>query len=414
MIRQMNFNILIFNCLFILALARISAAGWVTQTSGTLQNLNDITASHGDIETAWACGDNGTMLYTSNGGQSWQLQSPGTTAKLNSIAFIEAVDAPVMAVGDSGIILITLDSGATWQRQISPTTENLRCLSDDGLSAVGDHGTVLVRQELRDPWALLPCPTTVRLNAVSGFFIPLLISGDSGVVLRRFGTSTWQVCSTGTTANLYGIPMFSVSNLIVGDSGLLLRSGDFGLHWSRQASHVTVNLRATEFSSNNTSHVYAVGYSGTIIKTTDEGVNWVRQESGTQHNLRGVFFYLDDNNGWVVGDSGTILRTRDGGVSTTNIEDRAAVIPGVMTLEQNYPNPFNPVTTIEYRLEQSGLVNLKIYNLQGQEVATVFTGEQTAGNHRIDFAAGSLAGGVYVYRLTALGHTEARKMLLIK
>lgn len=84
------------------------------------------------------------------------------------------------------------------------------------------------------------------------------------------------------------------------------------------------------------------------------------------------------------------------------------------TLEQNYPNPFNPTTTIRYELPQSSEVNLTVYNVTGQRVATLVSGSQAAGQHSISFDASSLSSGVYYYRLTAAGMALTRSMTLVK
>jgi photosystem II stability/assembly factor-like uncharacterized protein len=409
---------LLFICLGITMLNKTAGADWVQQESGTHYNLNDVTANHSNIDNAWVCGNHGILLYTSDGGQTWQTQISGTTLDLHSLAYIENIGTPVIAVGDSGIILQTLDSGATWQRETSPTTENLRCLSDDGLSIVGDHGTVLIRDNLNDAWEILPCPTTQRLNAVSGFFAPLLVSGENGLMMRKFNSSSWEIGSTPTTAALYGIPMFSISNMVVGDSGLILRSSDFGLHWSRGPSPVTENLRAVEYSSNNASHVYAVGNNGTIIKSTDDGISWMQQESRTTQHLYGVFFYLDDNNGWVVGDSGTILRTHDGGAANTNVG--TVSIPSSyqeITLNPNYPNPFNPITTISFTLPHAGEVKLAVYDVLGRNVGKepfASSSVYSAGEHRVTFDGADLSSGIYFVRMEAGKMVQTRKMILLR
>lgn len=89
-------------------------------------------------------------------------------------------------------------------------------------------------------------------------------------------------------------------------------------------------------------------------------------------------------------------------------------IPELFTLEQNYPNPFNPSTTIRYSVPQSGEVSLKVFNLLGEEVATLFTGVQQAGNHTVRFNGSNLASGMYLYRLQMGNLTETKKFVLLK
>lgn len=70
-------------------------------------------------------------------------------------------------------------------------------------------------------------------------------------------------------------------------------------------------------------------------------------------------------------------------------------------LEQNYPNPFNPSTNISFELPKAELVQLKVYNMLGQEVANLVDGRMNSGNHSVNFDASELSSGVYIYRLVA-------------
>jgi hypothetical protein len=89
-------------------------------------------------------------------------------------------------------------------------------------------------------------------------------------------------------------------------------------------------------------------------------------------------------------------------------------IPAQYTLSQNYPNPFNPTTVIQYTIPTSGLVSLKVYNILGQEVATIFQGFRNAGSYEVNFDASKLASGVYMYRLKSGTVSIAKKLVLMK
>ncbi len=100
------------------------------------------------------------------------------------------------------------------------------------------------------------------------------------------------------------------------------------------------------------------------------------------------------------------------GVTTSN--EQQTEIKETYSLSQNYPNPFNPSTSITFELPQPGLVELKVYNLLGQEVANLVDGRMNSGNHTVNFDASQLSSGVYIYRLVAGNQSITKKMMLIK
>ena len=89
-------------------------------------------------------------------------------------------------------------------------------------------------------------------------------------------------------------------------------------------------------------------------------------------------------------------------------------LPTKFSLSQNYPNPFNPTTNIKYSITKSGFVTLKVYNLLGQEVATLVNQNQRPGNYVVDFDASKLASGVYMYSIQAGNFNLTKKMILLK
>lgn len=98
-------------------------------------------------------------------------------------------------------------------------------------------------------------------------------------------------------------------------------------------------------------------------------------------------------------------------VNNTSVEE---VLPVKFALEQNYPNPFNPSTQIDFSLPESGLVTLSVYNMLGQQVATLVNQRMEAGSHSVNFDAANLSTGMYLYRITN-GNTQiTRKMMLLK
>jgi hypothetical protein len=99
----------------------------------------------------------------------------------------------------------------------------------------------------------------------------------------------------------------------------------------------------------------------------------------------------------------------------SEMEVNVGLEPGKFLLAQNYPNPFNPTTTIEFVVPQAGRVTLRVYNLLGQEVATLYEGNVEANKvYATEFDAGGLASGLYYYQLRGGGAVLARRMMVLR
>jgi len=99
-------------------------------------------------------------------------------------------------------------------------------------------------------------------------------------------------------------------------------------------------------------------------------------------------------------------------VSIGNTHDVA--VPAGFDLYQNYPNPFNPVTNISYQIQQSGHVNLVVYDLLGRKIKTLVDKHVARGEHEIKFDARNLASGIYFYKLKVGDYFQLKKMILSK
>ncbi len=90
------------------------------------------------------------------------------------------------------------------------------------------------------------------------------------------------------------------------------------------------------------------------------------------------------------------------------------LLPSGFKLSQNYPNPFNPTTVIRVWLPVRSFIQLNIYNILGQKVATLFKGIKNAGVHEFKWRASSFGSGIYFYRLAAGNFVQTKKMILLK
>jgi hypothetical protein len=99
---------------------------------------------------------------------------------------------------------------------------------------------------------------------------------------------------------------------------------------------------------------------------------------------------------------------------TTGVEEKAKDVPRTFQVSQNYPNPFNPATTIQYIVPSNEYIELKVYNLLGQEVATLVSEVKPAGVYEVKFDASTLASGIYIYRISVGNFSLVKKMMVLK
>ncbi len=134
------------------------------------------------------------------------------------------------------------------------------------------------------------------------------------------------------------------------------------------------------------------------------------QVKGTALSADGVA--LDGNKDNTGGDAFVSnFRTKD---NPTGITGRDGVTPNEFALLQNYPNPFNPTTVIRFDVPSPQFVSLKVFDALGREVKTLVNEVKSAGRYAVNLNADNMPSGVYLYRLVAGGHTEVKKMVVLR
>lgn len=163
--------------------------------------------------------------------------------------------------------------------------------------------------------------------------------------------------------------------------------------------------------------VIETGIYNIEVLANDARVDVFRLEIGESNSLdAGAKLVL--TSGTVGGDPALALLTVDGvgnvempAISTAT-EDRD--VPGRFALHGNYPNPFNPETTIRFDVASAGFTRLAVFNLLGQEVATLVAEPLAVGAYGVVFDATGLPSGPYIYRLTADGYVQQRTLMVLK
>ena len=159
-----------------------------------------------------------------------------------------------------------------------------------------------------------------------------------------------------------------------------------------------------------------------LIKTNSLGDTLWTRTYGTAAFDDGYSVQQTSDGGYIVAgeNSGDVylVKTDANGIVTGVTDNSLREVPSEFLLKQNYPNPFNPSTTINYELPSESQVSLKVYNLFGQEVATLVDGKQEAGYKTVEWSpstsSGQVPSGVYFYRLRAGNVIEIRKFVLVK
>ncbi|MCH7722724.1 MAG: T9SS type A sorting domain-containing protein, partial [Bacteroidetes bacterium] len=90
------------------------------------------------------------------------------------------------------------------------------------------------------------------------------------------------------------------------------------------------------------------------------------------------------------------------------------LIPEQYALFQNYPNPFNPTTILKYQILELSFITLTVYDVKGNEIATLVNKEKPAGSYAVEFNATGLPSGIYFYKLQAGNFVEIKKLVLMK
>ena len=151
-------------------------------------------------------------------------------------------------------------------------------------------------------------------------------------------------------------------------------------------------------------------YDGTQLSWVQESVD-ISEYIGEQITFR--FLLKTDQNvvadGWYFDDFKVVIYE----FVPVDVKDIAGMIEDY-SLEQNYPNPFNPGTKIAFQIPESENVSLKIYDVLGNEIVSLFNEKKDPGKYEIDFNASHLSSGIYFYTLRAGAFINTKKMILIK
>jgi len=338
---------------------------------------------------------------------------------------------------------MTYDNGKNWTEKRKGWT---RCTKQDGCGNlyVAENSGLIKSTDFGETWTTLnmdvgpyyinamdignDCETICVGSSVGEVYL----STDNGINFKKIantnyyfvealeilsdGTIVYQsdslYCSKNQGTSFSVIKDMYASAIIEDNDGYKYLAANWGiyrsldlLHWTYLTSNPIGWPQKFELDSLN--NLYAIFDGGMVLKTQDHGKSWV-VVSNNIFNTSSWSFDMDNQGNMYCG-------TQDQGLYYCKIKiEREEGFITKYTLNNNYPNPFNATTTIEYEIPDYSNVEIKIYDILGNEIETIVSEFKDEGTYHIVWDASSYSSGVYFYRIQAGTFIETKKMVLLK
>jgi hypothetical protein len=380
----------------------------------SLNNLSDVIVV--DRWTSYISSASIPEVYRSD---LWAWQTFQTPSPISSLDFFY-YDNGFICCTDS-CIYQTIDAGESWNyfgslgEEVNDIELGYDIYNPTGY-VCGDNGTL----GLIEDTSLVVIQSSYSTHFVKISFPDneekVWLIGDSSVYLYDGFTFSKQFTSN---VKLNSVWFWNQDyGLIVGNSGYIAKTTDGGNTWTQKQNPDLLNR--------NLNDVYLisffgfiVGDDGLIIETTDAGETWLPNSSQlTTNDLHRVHISGGSGEwgpGLTVGDNKTALLYP----IVVSVDDKPELAENFY-LYQNYPNPFNPSTKIKFSIpsvettRRVVFTTLKVYDILGNEIATLVNEEKPAGDYDVEFNAATLPSGIYFYQLQVGSFVQTKKMAYLK
>ena len=446
-------NSIIMSVLLMMVLFKIDLAGqsnWELIKSSVDVDLRKVV--YLDSLHLWAVGDSGTIIFSSNQGQSWQIQNDMLENEIIDIFFLDHSRGWALTWYFDGLnlqtqILSTTDGGNSWDRQNYPNSNSVLITiffldSLNGwaagnpfeISYTTDGGLTWLPANL-DTSALCTYPVSqIRFsNAQYGFAIGGAIDIAGAAWFTNNGGNSWKGYLVSPDVFSDFLFLDSINTIALSaDIEALYPIGILNLNLQQNFwnySEINYFGRVSSIARRTPNEIWGtITTDYNFIVSKDTGQTWELLQP--QDSI--LFFdiaFADSTKGFAVGERGYILKYIPLPPSSTENEN-GILHPVEFQLYQNFPNPFNPATKITYsipsvtlRQAQSDVsVSLKVYDILGNEIATLVDEYKSAGTYEVQFSARggqesgkwNLASGIYFYQLRTGSFVETKKMILLR
>ena len=432
---------ILINILFLTLAASVSFSQqyWLTLNSPTTKNLR--SCSFTDSLNGWAAGDTGTIIRTSNGGNNWVIQSTNITENIHFIYFLNsrlgwALAWDLFTPNFTGtIILSTTNGGSNWTKKMYPEPDIywFTLLFQDSLNGwMGGYPIPIVKTtNYGQNWNQVSIDSSIVMNFAVRCFVFSQNIGIAGGGFYDFAGVAWTTTNYGLNWKAETVGPEPLNEIVSFDhynylsvggdlewgSGVLTTT-NAGVNWKYQSLGFFGIAYAVSFRT-RTEGWAPLGFVPQFLYTLDGGENWDTLGTPDYIGIYDVQF-TDSMHGYAVGDQGRLLKFNSTIIGVN--EDIKNVIPQSSILKQNYPNPFNPITNINFSLENTSYIELKIFDITGKLIKTLYSGIVHSGEHSCRFFSNGLPSGVYLYKIyarelnsiNAEERIETRKMIILK
>ncbi|MGB5874118.1 MAG: T9SS type A sorting domain-containing protein [Bacteroidota bacterium] len=412
-------------------------------TGGPETTWPQITASGGSTTTMHIVGGDGALYRTmhtrsTDGGLSWDVidQSIVNTAigwwaggggadswdvAAQTVGLVTKVVAIDALEGSDLALVMSTDDGATWAEQIIYDVK-----ADSGELPLGEEDIA------PDGSCAVVLDGDGNAHVVWGnyLFVGDSQSAPTDAFLSTDAAIMYWSAATGVKEIAFPLADTSIAPPLNGRDGNFASMPDIGVNSTGQLFVIYENyVPDKDDSGYSYEHIYALaspdgGATWSAPKDITPGTGSDRAFASLADNVDDYLHivYNDDDIGgsWLQGDhvqqanAVKYLMYPAADLLVTGVAEIPGEVPGVYSLAQNYPNPFNPTTNISYAIPAESFVTLKVFDILGQEVATLVNEFQNPGTYMVDFNAADFANGAYFYRLQAGNFTDVKKMVLMK
>ena len=299
---------------------------------------------------------------------------------------------------------LSTNFGVTWTEIGGGLINHVNTLTIDGMNVYAGTGNGVFRStNLGETWSSHVLDS-IWVYSILAEGTRLWVGSSHGVFFSKNTGINWEQINNGALNTTVFSFVKNESNIYAGtDSGIYVIPID-SITWTK-ISDLTFVFSILSINNN-----LLAGTAHGIFLSTTNGSNWTEVDSGMTNKDVNTLIFMDDYLYAGTWDSGVWKRPLNEITSVESVQSKLSNYK----LFQNYPNPFNSSTTIKFEIPKDGLVTLKIYNILGEEIETLFNEERSSGRYEVNFDAFKLPSGIYFYQLKTRDYVDTRKMILLK